>query len=159
MVASEQALGTFIIINDLPTIQEQAPDMNFDFATLPATENPGDLMLTTNVGEVWGVAEATKNSEAAIAFIDFIGAPERLAASAEANFGLPYTPSDDVGVPSEMAGIEDLYREGRVLMLQTAFWPGAEIKQTTIAECQNLLTGAQDVDGAVKAIIASFDGK
>lgn len=159
MVASGQAVGTYIISAGLPSLKAAAPDIAFDFATLPATENPEDLVLTVNPGAAFGVSASAKNPEAAKALLDFMAQPEQQALEAKTNFGLPYTVSDSVTIPDELAGAGDLYKAGDVLLFPTALWPNPEVKQTIIAECQNLLTGTQDVDGVVKAVRASFDGK
>jgi len=159
MVAAEDALGTYIIINGLPTLQELTPDTTFKFATLPATESPDDLVLTSNPGSAMAVNANSKNMDAALAFIDFLALPEHEAELAEENYGLPYTTSTPVEFPDVLSNVQGLYDEGKTLLFPTAHWPNPEVKQTIIAECQNLLVGAQDIAGVVDAVQASFAGE
>lgn len=152
LVASEQALGNYLISSGIPELVKMAPDTKFDLVTLPATDNAKDLVLTSNVGAAYAVSANSRNLPAARAFIDFMGRPDQLAAAAAANYGLPYTPADDTRIPEETAGIADIYRAGRVMFWQTNFWPGYEVKQTMIAESQNLLNGTQSIEGVVSAV-------
>ena len=159
MVAAGDAVGTYIIINGLRTLEKQAPDMKFKFATLPATESANDLVLTSNPGSAMAVGESSKNMDAALAFIDFLTTPEHDALQAEENYGLPYTVSDQVKFNDALAPIKDLYMGGNSLLFPTAHWPNPEVKQTIIAESQKMLTGTQDVAGVVDAVQASFKGE
>jgi|GEM_PF-3209130 len=159
MVASGQAVGTYIISAGLPQLEKAAPGMKFDFATLPATENADDLVLTVNPGAAFGVSASAKNPDAAKALVSFMAEPAQQALEAETNFGLPYTVSDSVKIPSELTGAGSLYKKGNVLLFPTALWPNPQVKQVIIAETQNLLTGTQNVAGVVKAVQASFGGK
>jgi raffinose/stachyose/melibiose transport system substrate-binding protein len=159
MVASGKAVGTYLISAGLPALRALAPDMKIDFATLPATEKASDLVLTANPGSAWGVSASSKNKAAAEALVNYMGTPQRQALDAQANFGFPYTVNKDVKVPAELTGAGKLYKEGKVLLFPTALWPNPEVKQTIIAECQNLLNGNETVDGVLKAVQKSFGGK
>jgi raffinose/stachyose/melibiose transport system substrate-binding protein len=124
--------------------------------SLPATEDPSDTVLTLNTGSAWGVAASSDNKKAAIAFVDYMGQPDQLEAAAKANFGVPYTPTSSTKMPAEMKGVEKQYLSNKVALWQTNFWPGYQVKQTMIAECQNLLVGKQTVQGVVAAVQKSL---
>jgi len=155
LVTSGKALGDDIIASNLPALQKAAPSMKFDMFSLPATENASDTVLTLNTGAAYAVAASSQNMNAAIAFVDYMGQPDQLAAAAKANFGVPYTPTATTTMPAEMKGVEQQYLSGKTALWQTNFWPGAEVKQTMIAECQNLLVGKQTVQGVVDAVQAA----
>jgi raffinose/stachyose/melibiose transport system substrate-binding protein len=159
MVASGKAVGTYLISAGLPALRTLAPKMKLDFATLPATEKASDLVLTANPGSAWGVSATSKNKAAAVALVDYMGTPQHEALDAQANFGFPYSVDKNLKVPAELDGAGKLYKQGKVLMFPTALWPNPEVKQTIIAECQNLLNGKETVDGVLTAVQASFGGK
>ena len=127
-----------------------------DMWSLPATENPDDTVLTLNTGAAYAVAASSPNKEAATAFVNYMGQPAELAAAAAANYGLPYTAKPDTPVPAEVKGVTEKYKAGKTALWQTNFWPGYQVKQTMIAECQNLLVDKQTVEGAVDAVQKSL---
>jgi raffinose/stachyose/melibiose transport system substrate-binding protein len=152
LVAAGKALGVDIIASNLPTLKKDAPTLKFDMFSLPATEDAADTVLTLNTGSAWGVAASSDNKKAAVAFVNYMGQPDQLEAAAKANFGVPYTPSSSTKMPAEMKGVEKQYLSNKVALWQTNFWPGYQVKQTMIAECQNLLVGKQTVQGVVAAV-------
>ncbi|SEP73039.1 ABC transporter substrate-binding protein [Microlunatus flavus] len=155
-VASGKALGVDVISAAIPQIKQYAPNLKMDMWSLPATENPDDTVLTLNTGAAYGVAAASPNKDAATAFLNYMGQPAELAAAAAANYGLPYTPKADTPVPDEVKGVTEKYKAGKTALWQTNFWPGYQVKQTMIAECQNLLVDKQTVQGAVDAVQKSL---
>lgn len=156
LVASGKALGVDIIAAAISDLKKQAPSMKLDMFTVPATENPADTVLTLNTGAAYAVAASSANKEAATALVDYLGEPAQLAAASQANYGVPYTPTPDVSVAPEMNGIAARYKSGKTALLETNYWPGYQVKQTMIAECQNLLTGRQSVQGVVDAVQKSL---
>lgn len=152
LVASGKALGVDIIASNLPTLQQDAPSMKFDMYSLPATQNASDTVLTLDNGAAWAVAKTSSNQKAAVAFVNYMGEPDQMAAASKANFGVPYTPTSSTKVPAEMKGIQKQYLSGKTALWENGFWPGYQGKQTFIAECQNLLVGKQTVQGVVDAL-------
>jgi len=156
LVASGKALGVDMINSNLPTLKKDAPTMKLDMFVPPATDKASDTVLTLNTGSAWAVAASSSNKKAATAFVNYLGQSDQLAGAAKANFGVPYTPTASTKVPTEVNGVKKLYLGNRTALLQTNFWPGYQVKQTMIAECQNLLVGKQTVQGVVDAVQKSL---
>ena len=156
LVASGKALGVDMINSNLAQLKMDAPSMNLNMFEPPATDKASDTVLTLNTGSAWAVAQSAANKKAAIAFVNYLGEPSQLAGAAKANFGVPYTPTASTKVPAEAKGVEKLYLGNKTALLETNFWPGYQVKQTMIAECQNLLVGKETVQGAVDAVQKSI---
>ncbi len=161
LVAQKKALGTDIISSGFPQLQGDNPDIKFDSFELPATDNPADTWLTSNVGAAYAVNAKSTNLSTANAFVDFLGQSDNLAKAASLNFGLPYQSSPDVKMPDEFAGIADLY-ESQSALYQMNYWPNAQIKTDMIAAWQDLVLGKMDAaaqDAAISKVMAAFGGQ
>ncbi|WP_162940240.1 ABC transporter substrate-binding protein [Gryllotalpicola protaetiae] len=159
LVATEKAVGVDIIASAIPSVQADNPKLKYDMFEIPATSKASDTYLTANTGAAYGVNKASTNKKTAIAFVDFMAQSDNLTKAAKANFGLPYTATKDTPVTSDMKGISDLYHAGKTALWQTNFWPNANVKQTMIAQDQNLILGKADINAVVDAIQQSFAGK
>ena len=156
MVAAGKALGVDVISPAIADLRKDDPSKTYDMFSLPATDNPGDTVLTVNTGAAYGVSATTSNPKTALALVDYMAQPAQLAAASKANYGLPYTPSPSTAVDRTFTSVKQQYLGGKVALWQTNFWPGYQVKQTMIAECQNLILGKQSVSGVVDAVQKSL---
>lgn len=158
LVSSGKALGVDIISAAVPTVKKGNPQLKYDMFEIPATDNANDTYLTANTGAAYAVNKASTNLAAANAFIDFMGEDSQLGAASQANFGVPYAPTKDTQVQEDMQGISSLYSAGKTALWQTNFWPNANVKQTMIAQDENLILGKTDIPSVVAAVQKSMNG-
>lgn len=156
LVASGKALGVDVIASSYPSILSANGDKSYDMFELPATENPDDTWLTTNPGSAFAVNAKSGNLKAAVEFINYLGAPEQVSRDAKAYFGLPYVVDQNAKIPSEFASVESLYKAKKTALWATNYWPNPQVKQTMIAQDQNLILGKASVDDVISAMNKSY---
>ena len=158
LVTSGKALGVDVISPSIDNLKSGNPNLHYDMYEIPATDKPADTFLTTNTGAAWAVAKSSTNKATALAFLDFLAQPDQMDQASKANYGVPYKPAADATVQPEMQGIASLYRANKNALWPTNFWPNPEVKQTMIAEDEDLILGSKNVQQVVDAIQSTLNG-
>jgi len=129
------------------TLQKGNPDLDFGYFTLGA-EDPDDSQVAVTLNTLISVNAASKNLEAAKAFVDFIATPEQSALYAETAGTVSPTDAAAGTVPADMnPTMAQLFKDGRVKPQPNVDWPNSAVYNEALGQgVQGLFTGQKTVD-------------
>ncbi len=90
MVSSGDALGMAMVNSVLPTLTAAAPEDSFDFAILPANDDPTSFSMPQSYSGTFGINAKTKNPDLARKFVSFLTSTPEATKYANLTGGAPY---------------------------------------------------------------------
>lgn len=159
-LAAGNALGMIEVGAGVASVQTQAPDAEFAFEPIPATDNPEDTYFPAGPGFTIAANADTDNPEAVKALFDMLAQPEVINAYSGAYASVPVIPNDEFQPPASLETFNDFVTAERITDY-TNMGGGqnnAAVTDVTFTEIQRLLMGEQTVDGVLDAMQAAFEG-
>lgn len=155
-LASGTSLSGFIPGPSWKQLKSAAANSEFNVRALPA-ENSDDAFVYASANYAFSVNAASKNKDAAKAFLGWAAEPEQTKAFAEIDGALPVTGLDSYDFDgSAYKNVGDLIKEGNYGPLPNSQWPNSSVYDALATGVQGLLTGQKTPDQVLQAMDAAW---
>jgi raffinose/stachyose/melibiose transport system substrate-binding protein len=156
-LASGNAIAGFVPGPTWRQIKSAAQDSDFAVRPFPAAESSDQGYLYASANYSFSINAASKNKEAAQAFLDWAAEPEQTKTFAEIDGALPVTGMDDYDFEgSAYKNVGDLLKDGKYGPLPNSQWPNSSVYDALATGVQGLLTGQKSSDDVLKAMDAAW---
>jgi raffinose/stachyose/melibiose transport system substrate-binding protein len=156
-LASGNAIAGFVPGPTWRQIKSAAQDSDFAVRPFPAAESSDQGYLYASANYSFSINAASKNKEAAQAFLDWAAEPEQTKTFAEIDGALPVTGMDDYDFEgSAYKNVGDLLKDGKYGPLPNSQWPNSSVYEALATGVQGLLTGQKSSDDVLKAMDAAW---
>lgn len=157
-VATGESGMTLLVSAGLPQLYGYSEGGAEDFAifAMPATDDPADTHMPTAPDFVSVNAEAD-NPDAALAFLDYLAAPENVETYANT---LQVLPGLNVGVEVDNPTLDPvmpLVEEGRTAPYANYLWPNGDVQQTMLQAGQELYADEITIEELLTRMDADYD--
>lgn len=156
-LASGNAIAGFVPGPTWRQIKSAAQDSDFEVRPFPAAESSDQGYLYASANYSFSINAASKNKEAAQAFLDWAAEPEQTKTFAEIDGALPVTGMDSYDFEgSAYKNVGDLLKDGKYGPLPNSQWPNSSVYDALATGVQGLLTGQKSSDDVLKAMDAAW---
>lgn len=155
-LAQGTSIGSFIPGGSAVEIGRAAADQKWGIDAFPPADGGKPFVLASSNYSL-AVNAKSKQKDAALAFVEWMGEPEQAAKYADLSGQLPVTGIEDYDFSSSIyAPVEDILKEGNYTALPNSTWPNAAVYDALQTGVQGLLTGQQTVEQVLKAMDAGW---
>ncbi|WP_142042399.1 ABC transporter substrate-binding protein [Arthrobacter sp. SLBN-100] len=155
-LASGTSISGFIPGPSWKQLKSAAADADFAVRALPG-EGSDESFVYASANYAFSINAASKNKEAAKAFLDWAAEAEQTKEFAEMDGALPVTGLDSYDFDgSAYKNVGDLIKEGKYGPLPNSQWPNSAVYDALATGVQGLITGQKDVDQVLQAMDAAW---
>lgn len=155
-LASGSSIAGFVPGPTWKQIKTAAADADFAVRALPA-EGSGKSYVYASANYSFSINAASKNKEAAKAFLDWAAEPEQTKTFAEADGALPVSGLESYDYGSgAYKNVGDLIKDGKYGPLPNSQWPNSAVYDALATGVQGLLTGQKSVDQVLQAMDSAW---
>lgn len=153
-VGQGESFGVVTVGAMLSEIAANAPEgTEWMMHALPATDDADQTTMPVSLSSTVGVNADSDQSEAALAFVNWLAEDEQLAQLAELQVGaVPTITSDAFEAPASIAVVEELSAAGRTTPVPDLSWPNAEVQAALHSGVQGMLLGEQTPEDVTAAM-------
>lgn len=157
-MSSGATVGFFGPLGSAAELQKAAPDQSFIAEAFPPATTSDAAFGVASPTYSLSINKASKNSDAAEDFLDWIAEPEQSGIFAEAAGSLPISGLADLDLSDTIyANVSDLLTNGDYVPLPNSTWPNASVYDALATGVQGLLTGQSTVDSVLASMDAAWD--
>lgn len=160
VVGQGESFGVVTVGALLSEIQANAPeDTEWVMHALPATDDPEQTTMPVSLSSTVGVNAASDQSDAALAFVNWLSEGEQLAQLAGLQAGaVPTITSEEFDAPPSVAIVDELSAADRTTPVPDLYWPNAEVQAALHAGVQGMLLGEQTPEDVTAAMQSAAQG-
>lgn len=156
-LAQGTSISSFIPGGSAVEIGRTAADQKWGIHPFPANDGGTSFVLASS-NYALSVNAASKNKEAAQAFVDWMGQPAQSHEFAEISGQLPVTGVEDYDFSGSIyAPVEDSLKAGNYTTLPNALWPNPKVYDALSTGVQGLLTDQLDIAKVLESMDAAWD--
>ena len=156
-LASGTSIAAFIPGPSWRQLKTAAPDSDFAVRAFPAEESSDKGFVFASANYAFSINAASKNKDAAKAFLNWAAEPEQTKAFAEIDGGIPVAGIEDYDFASgAYKNVGDLLKDGNYGPLPNSQWPNSGVYDALATGVQGLITGQKSVDDVLKAMDAAW---
>ncbi|MBT2249329.1 extracellular solute-binding protein [Arthrobacter sp. BHU FT2] len=156
-LASGTALAGFIPATSWKQLQSATAGSEFGVRALPAEEGSGKDFLYASANYAFSINAASKNKEAAKAFLAWAAEPEQTKAFAEIDGALPVSGLDSYDFEGgAYKNVGDLIKDGKYGPLPNIQWPNSAVYDALATGVQGIITGQKTPDQVLQAMDAAW---
>lgn len=156
-LASGTSLSGFIPGPSWKQLKSAAAASDFDVRALPAEGSSDKGFVYASANYSFSINAASKNKEAAKAFLDWAAEPEQTKAFAEIDGALPVTGLDSYDFSAgAYQHVGDLIKDGKYGPLPNSQWPNSSVYDALATGVQGLITGQKTPDQVLQAMDAAW---
>ncbi|MCX8456125.1 ABC transporter substrate-binding protein [Paenarthrobacter ureafaciens] len=156
-LASGTSLAGFIPAPSWKQLKTAAADSDFSVRALPSAQGSDKGFVYASANYSFSINAASKNKEAAKAFLDWAAQPEQTKAFAEIDGALPVSGLDSYDYASgAYKNVGDLIKDGKYGPLPNSQWPNSAVYDALATGVQGLLTGQKSVDQVLQAMDSAW---
>jgi raffinose/stachyose/melibiose transport system substrate-binding protein len=156
-LASGSSLAGFIPGPSWKQLKTAAADSNFDVRALPAETSSDKAFVYASANYAFSINAASKNKDAAKAFLDWAAQPEQTKAFAEIDGALPVTGLDSYDFNAgAYKNVGDLIKDGKYGPLPNSQWPNSAVYDALATGVQGLITGQKTADQVLQAMDSAW---
>ncbi|MCW4466301.1 extracellular solute-binding protein [Glutamicibacter sp. MNS18] len=157
-LVSGSSLAAFIPGPSNKQLKSTAEDQDFEVRVLPSEGGPSEDFIYASANYAYSINAASRNKEAATAFLEWLAEPEQTKAFAEIDGALPVTGLEGYDFEnSAYKNVAELILENRYAPLPNSEWANASVYDELGSGVQGLLTGQQTPEQVLKAMDAAWD--
>jgi raffinose/stachyose/melibiose transport system substrate-binding protein len=147
MVATGKAAMAIQVSAVLPDFRKAAANADdLGMFPLPGSDTASEVWIPAGVVVGLGVSARSRNSDAAKAFIEFLGRPENIDRWAEAAACIPLKRDANSKIDPILNSFLPFVDGNKAVPFMDQAWPNAEVQPTHFAVIQELLAGKTTVD-------------
>jgi raffinose/stachyose/melibiose transport system substrate-binding protein len=154
MVGSGEAAMAILTSPSTKGILNFASHRDFIIWPTPATDDPQETRVPSSLGNSLGINAKSRNPEAALAFLKFMGSPEMLSLMGS-ELDLPVL-GKDVKYDPIFADIMQMVNSGKIAMFMDNKWPNARVQQTHFSGIQELFAGSATIADVLKRMDQAY---
>jgi raffinose/stachyose/melibiose transport system substrate-binding protein len=155
-LASGTSLAGFIPATSWKQLQSAAAGSEFNVRALPA-EGSGNEYLYASANYAFSINAASKNKDAAKAFLEWAAEPEQTKAFAEIDGALPVSGLDSYDFDGgAYKNVGDLIKDGKYGPLPNIQWPNSAVYDALATGVQGIITGQKTPDQVLQAMDAAW---
>ncbi|WP_461173444.1 ABC transporter substrate-binding protein [Arthrobacter sp. Z1-9] len=155
-LASGTALAGFIPATSWKQLQSAAAGSEFGVRALPA-ESSDKSFVYASANYAFSINAASKNKEAAKAFLAWAAEPEQTKAFAEIDGALPVSGLDKYDFEGgAYKNVGDLIKDGKYGPLPNSQWPNSAVYDALATGVQGIITGQKSPDQVLQAMDAAW---
>jgi raffinose/stachyose/melibiose transport system substrate-binding protein len=156
-LASGTSHSGFIPAPSWKQLKSAAADSDFNVRALPADRSADKGFVYASANYAFSINAASKNKEAAKAFLDWAAEPEQTKTFADIDGALPVTGLDKYDFnASAYKNVGDLIKDGKYGPLPNSQWPNSAVYDALATGVQGLITGQKNPDDVLKAMDAAW---
>jgi raffinose/stachyose/melibiose transport system substrate-binding protein len=156
-LASGTSLAGFIPGPSWKQLKSAAAGSDFDVRALPAEQSSGKGFVYASANYAFSVNAASKNKDAAKAFLDWAAQPEQTKAFAEIDGALPVSGLDGYDFNGgAYKNVGDFIKGGKYGPLPNSQWPNSAVYDALATGVQGLLTGQKTADQVLQAMDSAW---
>jgi raffinose/stachyose/melibiose transport system substrate-binding protein len=156
-LASGTSLSGFIPAPSWKQLKSAAADSDFNVRALPANGKADKGFVYASANYAFSINAASKNKEAAKAFLDWAAQPEQTKSFADIDGALPVNGLDKYDFnASAYKNVGDLIKDGKYGPLPNSQWPNSAVYDALATGVQGLITGQKNPDDVLKAMDAAW---
>ena len=156
-LAQGSAVSSFIPGGSAVEIGRTAADQKWGIHPFPAKDGGTSYVLASS-NYALSVNAASKNKDAAQAFVEWMGQPAQSLEFADLSGQLPVTGVDDYDFSGSIyAPVEDALKAGNYATLPNALWPNPKVYDALATGVQGLLTAQLDIAKVLESMDAAWD--
>lgn len=155
-LAGGTSVSGFIPAPSWKQLESAAGGAKFAVRALPA-ESSGKSYVFASANYAFSINAASKNKDAAKAFLDWAAEPEQTKAFAEIDGALPVTGLDKYDFGSgAYKNVGDLIKDGKYGPLPNIQWPNSAVYDALATGVQGIITGQKSPDQVLQAMDAAW---
>ncbi|MGN8131357.1 ABC transporter substrate-binding protein [Paenarthrobacter sp. 22069] len=155
-LATGTSLAGFIPAPSWKQLKSAAASSDFDVRALPA-EKDHKAFTYASANYAFSINAASKNKDAARAFLDWTAEPEQTKAFAEIDGALPVSGLDSYDFSSgAYKNVADLIKGGKYGPLPNTQWPNSAVYDALASGVQGLITGQKTADQVLQSMDAAW---
>jgi raffinose/stachyose/melibiose transport system substrate-binding protein len=155
-LASGTSLAGFIPATSWKQLQSAAAGSEFNVRALPA-EGSGNEYLYASANYAFSINAASKNKDAAKAFLEWAAEPEQTKAFAEIDGALPVSGLDSYDFDGgAYKNVGDLIKDGKYGPLPNIQWPNSAVYDALATGVQGIITGQKTPEQVLQAMDAAW---
>lgn len=152
-LATGTSVAGFIPAPAWKQLKSAAADSDFAVRALPAPEKSDKEYLYASANYAFSINAASKNKDAAKAFLDWAAEPEQTKAFAEIDGALPVSGLDEYDFEDgAYKHVGDLIKSGNYGPLPNIQWPNSGVYDALATGVQGLITGQKTPDQVLQAM-------
>lgn len=156
-LASGTSISGFIPGPSWKQLKTAAADSDFNVRALPAEQASDKGFVYASANYAFSINAASKNKDAAKAFLDWAAEPEQTKAFAEIDGALPVTGLDSYDFDGgAYKNVGDLIKDGKYGPLPNSQWPNSAVYDALATGVQGLITGQKNPDQVLQAMDAAW---
>lgn len=156
-LASGTSVAGFIPAPSWKQLKTAAAGSEFDVRALPAEQASDKAYTFASANYAFSINAASKNKDAAKAFLDWAAEPEQTKAFAEIDGALPVSGLDSYDFSgSAYKNVADLIKGGKYGPLPNSQWPNSSVYDALATGVQGLITGQKTTDQVLQAMDAAW---
>ncbi|MEJ1177738.1 MULTISPECIES: ABC transporter substrate-binding protein [unclassified Pseudarthrobacter] len=156
-LASGTSVAGFIPGPSWKQLKTAAADSDFAVRALPAENGSDKGFVYASANYAFSINAASKNKDAAQAFLDWAAEPEQTKAFAEIDGALPVTGLDNYDFSAgAYENVGDLIKDGNYGPLPNSQWPNSAVYDALATGVQGLITGQKNADQVLQAMDAAW---
>ncbi|BCW72904.1 extracellular solute-binding protein [Arthrobacter sp. NicSoilB8] len=157
-LASGTSVAGFIPGPSWKQLKSAAADSDFDVRGLPAERGSDKGFVFASANYAFSINAASKNKDAAKAFLDWASQPEQTKAFAEIDGALPVSGLDSYDFNGgAYKNVGDLIKGGKYGPLPNSQWPNSAVYDALATGVQGLITGQKTADQVLQAMDTAWD--
>ncbi len=152
------SVGSFIPSGSAIEISKAAPpEADFKVQPFPPADG-GDPFIIASSNYTISINAASKNKEAAAAFVEWLASPDAQEIYYEASGELPISSYQDMDLSDTIySPVVDLLASGSYTPLPNNIWPNPGVYEALQVGVQGLLTGQKEIDQVLQDMDAAWD--
>ncbi|UEL28706.1 ABC transporter substrate-binding protein [Pseudarthrobacter sp. L1SW] len=156
-LASGTSLAGFIPATSWKQLQSAAAGSEFAVRALPAEKGSGNEYVYASANYSFSINAASKNKDAAKAFLAWAAEPEQTKAFAEIDGALPVSGLDNYDFDGgAYKNVGDLIKDGKYGPLPNIQWPNSAVYDALATGVQGIITGQKTPDQVLQAMDAAW---
>ncbi len=156
-LATGTSVAGFIPGPSWKQLKSAAAASDFDVRALPAEQSSDKGFVFASANYAFSVNAASKNKDAAKAFLDWAAEPEQTKAFAEIDGALPVTGLDSYDFDGgAYKNVGELIKGGKYGPLPNSQWPNSAVYDALATGVQGLITGQKTADQVLQAMDAAW---
>jgi raffinose/stachyose/melibiose transport system substrate-binding protein len=156
-LASGTSLAGFIPATSWKQLQSAAAGSEFGVRALPAEKGSGNDYVYASANYAFSINAASKNKDAAKAFLAWAAEPEQTKAFAEIDGALPVSGIDSYDFEGgAYKNVGDLIKDGKYGPLPNSQWPNSAVYDALATGVQGIITGQKTPDQVLQAMDAAW---
>jgi len=157
-LASGTSVAGFIPGPSWKQLKSAAADSDFDVRGLPAEQGSDKGFVFASANYAFSINAASKNKDAAKAFLDWAAQPEQTKAFAEIDGALPVSGLDSYDFNGgAYKNVGDLIKGAKYGPLPNSQWPNSAVYDALATGVQGLITGQKTADQVLQAMDTAWD--